>query len=134
MEPLAPAEVQRARCEECRDRLRNLARIHVEIDAPKRRVGADEPDWVFCLRKVCLHAVAITKCEVSADGVHAMTTELWAAYEQMDAVWKCLPTEFRFDEDASWWTNEARGRAGGVQPSDVDQPGLAIGRGRFRRF
>ena len=57
---------------------------------------------------MCLHAVAITKCEVSTDGVHVMTTELRAAYEQMDAVWKCLPTEFRFDEDGSWWANEAR--------------------------
>ena len=37
-------EVQRGRCEECRDVLRNLARIHMENDAPTRRVGADEPD------------------------------------------------------------------------------------------
>ena len=26
----------------------------------------------------------------------------------MDAVWKCLPDEFRFDEDESWWSSEAR--------------------------
>ena len=110
MGALEPIEVQRARCEECRDVLRNLARIHTEIDAPTRRVGADEPDWVFRLRKVCLHAVAITKCEVSVDGVHVMTTELRAAYEQMDAVWKCLPNEFRFNEDGSWWANEATDR------------------------
>ena len=108
MEALEPAEVQRARCEECRDMLRNLVRIHIAVDAPRRRIESTEPDWVFRLRKVCLHAVAITKCEVSADGVHAMTTELRAAYEQMDAVWKCLPAEFRFDEDGSWWANEAR--------------------------
>ena len=63
---------------------------------------------VFRLRKVCLHAVAITKCEISADGVHVMTTELRATYEQMDAVWKCLPDEFRFNEDRSWWANEAK--------------------------
>ena len=108
MEALEPAEVQRARCEECRDMLRNLVRIHIAVDASRRRIESTEPDWVFRLRKVCLHAVAITKCEVSADGVHAMTTELRAAYEQMDAVWKCLPAEFRFDEDGSWWANEAR--------------------------
>ena len=108
MEALEPIEVQRALCEEYRDLLRNLARIHVEIDARKRRVGADEPDWVFRLRKVCLHAVAITRCEVNADGVHVMTTDLRAAYEQMDAVWKCLPDEFRFNEDHSWWANEAK--------------------------
>ena len=110
METLEPIEVQRDRCKKCRDGLRDLTRIHVEIDAPGRKVGADEPDWVFRLRKVCLHAVAITKCEVGIDGVHMMTTELRAAYEQMDAVWKCLPDEFRFDEDGSWWTNEANDR------------------------
>lgn len=108
MEALEPIEVQRARCEEHREMLRNLVRIHVEIDAPKRRVGVDEPDWIFRLRKVCLHAVAITKCEVSADGMHVMTTELRAAYEQMDAVWKCLPDEFRFKEDGSWWASQAQ--------------------------
>ncbi|MCY4508918.1 MAG: DUF4411 family protein [Acidobacteria bacterium] len=80
------------------------------IDAPTRRIGTDEPDWVFRLRKVCLHAVAISKCPVNVDGVQVMTTELRAAYEQMDAVWKCLPDEFRFDEDDTWWANEARGR------------------------
>lgn len=107
MDALEPIEMQRARCEEYRDVLRKLARIHIDIDAPKRRIAPDEPDWVFRLRKVCLHAVAITKCEVSADGVHIMTTELRAAYEQMDAVWKCLPDEFRFNEDEGWWSNEA---------------------------
>ena len=110
MEALEPVEVQRARCEEHRDMLRDLARIHIDIDAPKRRVGADEPDWIFRLRKVCLHAVAITKCEVSVDGVHVMTTELRAAYEQMDVVWRCLPDEFRFDEDKNWWAGEAKDR------------------------
>ena len=108
MGTLEPIEVQRGRCKKYRDVLRNLARIHMEIDAPGRRVRADEPDWVFRLRKVCLHTVAITKCEVDVDGMHVMTTELRAAYEQMDAVWKCLPDEFRFDEDGSWWANEAR--------------------------
>lgn len=108
MEALEPIEVLRARCEEYRGVLRKLARIHIDIDAPKRRIEPDEPDWVFRLRKVCLHAVAITRCEVSVDGVHVMTTELRAAYEQMGAVWKCLPDEFRFDEDGSWWDGEAR--------------------------
>ena len=110
MGTLEPIEVQRRRCNEYRDVLRNLTRIHVEIDAPSRKVGADEPDWVFRLRKVCLHAVAIVKCIVDVDGVHAMTTELRAAYEQMDVVWKCLPEEFRFDEDGSWWATEAGDR------------------------
>ena len=108
MEALEPVEVQRARCEEHRDALGDLARIHIEVDAPRRRIASNEQDWVLRLRKVYFHAVAITKCEVSADGVHVMATELRAAYEQMDAVWKCLPDEFRFDEDGSWWATEAR--------------------------
>lgn len=110
MEALEPIEVQRARCEEYRDVLRNLARIHIDMDVPRRRIESNEPDWVFRLRKVCLHAVAITKCEVSVDGVHVMTTELRAAHEQMDAVWKCLPDEFRVNEDGSWWADEAKDR------------------------
>ena len=100
---------QRTRCERCRDLLRELARIHLDIDAPKRRIGADDPDWIFRLRKVCLHAVAISKWEVSVEGIHAMATELRAAYVQMEAVWKCVPGEFRFEEmDGSWWANEVR--------------------------
>lgn len=124
MGPLEPIEVQRRRCTECRDMLRDLTRIHVEIDAPSRRVGADEPDWVFRLRKVCLHTVAIAKCTVDVDGVHAMTTEVRAAYEQMDFVWKSLPDEFRFAEDGRWWATEAADRL-----ADYNHPttmGLAL--------
>ena len=120
MEALEPIEVQRARCKQYRDQLHNLAQIHIDIDTPKRRVRPDEPDLVFRLRKVCLHALAITKCEVSADGMHVMTTELRAAYEQMDAVWKCLPDECRFDEDREWWSDEARdGLAAYSHPTPV---------------
>ena len=110
MEALEPVEVWRTRCEACRDMLRDLARIHIDIDAPRRRIESNEPDWVFRLRKVYFHAVAITEYEVSADEVHVMTTELRAAYEQMSAVWKCLPNEFRLDKDRSWWANEAKDR------------------------
>ena len=108
MEPLEPIEVQQERCERYRNMLGDLARIHAEIDAPTRTVTADDPEWVLRLRKVCLHAVAITNCEVNADGMHAMTAEMRAAYEQMAAVWKRLPDGFRFVEDESWWSNEAR--------------------------
>ena len=108
MEALEPVEVQRARCEEQRDMLRKLARIHIDIDAPKRRIASDEPDWVFRLRKVCLHAVAIARCEVSADGMHVMAAELRPAYEQMDDIWNRLPDEFRFAADGAWWSSEAR--------------------------
>lgn len=105
---LEPIEVQRAQCARCLKGLRDLARIHIEVDAPRRKVHAAEPDWIFRLRKVCLHSVAITECTVDVDGMHVMTTELRAAYEQMDAVWKCMPDEFRFEKDGSWWTSEAK--------------------------
>ena len=107
MGTLEPVEVQRARCESIRAALRAVAVIHVDIDTPKRTIEADEPDWIFRLRKVCLHALAITKCDVDADGLHAMTTELRAAYEQMDAVRRCLPDAFRLDEHDGWWSAEA---------------------------
>ena len=108
MGTLEPIGMQRALCERHRDGLRNLTKIHIEIDAPWRMPEADELDWVFRLCKVSLHAVAIAKCEVSADGLHVMTTELRAAYEQMDVIWKCLTEDFRFDKDGSWWANEAK--------------------------
>ena len=106
---LEPIEVQCRRCEKCRDLVHSLARIHFEIDAPIREVAADDPDWVFRLRKVCLHVLAISRCAVDVDGVHAMTTELRAAYEQMDAIWQCLPSEFRFDEVAGGPTRPRTG-------------------------
>ncbi len=131
MGALEPIEVQRGRCEKCRDGLRNLARLHVEIDAPTRRIGTDEPDWVFRLRKACLRAVAISKCSVNVDGVHVMTTELRAAYEQMDAVWKCLPDDFRFDEDGTWWANEARGGLADYNHPTTMSLGLSLTGGGF---
>ena len=110
METLEPIELQRSRCMRCRDGLRDLNRIHMVIDPPTRKIDTDEPEWILRLRKVCLHVVAITRCAVDVDGVHVMTTELRAAYEQMAVVWKCLPNDFRFEEDRSWWNNEAKGR------------------------
>ena len=110
MGTLQPVEAQRALCESIRAALHNLAQIHIDIDTPKRRVRPDEPDLVFRLRKVCLHALAIAKCEVSADGMHVMTTELRAAYEQMDAVWRCLPDAFRLNDHREWWSTEANDR------------------------
>lgn len=104
-------QIENARilCTEHRDALRELTRIHLEIDAPNRRYGLNEPDWIFRLRKVCLHTVAITKLDISVDAVHVMATELRAAYVQMDEVWKRLPEEFRLDKvDGRWWANEAR--------------------------
>ena len=128
---LEPIEVQRGRCEKCRDQLRSIARIHLEIDAPTREVAPNEPDWVFRLRKVCLHALAVSGCAVDVDGMHAMTTELRAAYEQMDAVWKCLPSEFRFDEDGSWWATEAKDRLAGYNHPTSMSLALSLAEGGF---
>ena len=131
MEANERIEVQRRRCEEYRDVLRNLARIHLEIDAPRRMVGTDEPESVFRLRKVCLHGLAITKCEVNVDGMHVMTTELRAAYEQMDAVWKCMPDEFRFDADGRNWSKEAiEGLAAYNHPTPISLA-LSLAEGGF---
>lgn len=124
MEALGPIDTQRRRCQEARDALRELTRVHLEIDAPGRKVGADEPDWVFRLRKVCFHAVAISRCNVDVDGAHAMATELRAAYEQMAVIWRCLPDDFRFEKDGNWWINEASDRL-----AEYDHPtpvGLAM--------
>ncbi len=102
-------EQQRTRCGELRDVLRDFAHVHVKIDTPDRAISADTPDWMLRLRKVCLHVLAISACDLDVEGVHAMATELRAAYRQMHAVWPCVPAEHRMVEiDCGWWDNEAR--------------------------
>ena len=102
-------EGMRAECESYRDALRELARIHSKIDAPHRIMGEGEPEWIGRLRKICLHAVAITEWEIEADVEHVMAPELRAAYEQMALVWQSLPAEYRMtDLDGEWWAREAR--------------------------
>ena len=102
-------EQQRNRCGELRDLLWEYAGIHLRIDTPDRMIGADTPDWILRLRKVCLHVLAISECNVDGEGVHTMATELRAAYRQMHAVWPCLPAEHREVEiDCGWWDDEAR--------------------------
>ena len=102
-------EQARAECERSRDLLRELARIHLSIDEPARSIGADEPDWICRLRKICLHVRAIDTLEIDAGIAHVMAPELRAAYLQMDAVWQSVPQEFKLDEmNSDWWLNEAR--------------------------
>lgn len=102
-------ESQIAQCEHCRDMLKALIRIHLDIDSPIRKIEADEPDWIFRLRKVLLHSMAINKWTIDIDSLHAMATEIRAAYVQIDAVWKCMPEKFRLEEmDSEWWASEAR--------------------------
>ena len=107
--PAEGVEQQRIRCRELRDLLREFAAVHVQIDTPDREIGADTPHWILRLRKVCLHAFAIAHCDVDADGVHAMATELRAAYWQMQAIWPCVPAEHQVVElEHNWWADEAR--------------------------
>ena len=124
----------RAQCERCLDLLGELARIHLEIDAPTRSMQADEPDWIGRLRKICFHVRAIDGWEIGADVEHVMATEIRAAYEQMDAVLKHVPATFRPDEmDGGWWAEEARN--GMLATYDHPTPltlMLSAGRGGFR--
>ena len=128
------AQELRARCERCRGLLGELARIHLAIDAPTRRMQADEPDWIGRLRKICLHARAIDGWEIGTGVEHVMATELRAAYVQMDAVWKHLPAMFRLDEmDGGWWAEEASN--GMLATYDHPMPLTlmgSVGRGGFR--
>ena len=101
-------EQQRIRCGELRDVLRDFAHVHVRIDTPDRAISVDTPDWMLRLRKVCLHALAISACAVDVEGVHTMATELRAAYRQMHSIWRCVPAERRMVEmDCGWWDDEA---------------------------
>lgn len=99
----------RGRCERCLAALGELARIHLEVDAPTREIRAGDPDWVYRLRKVCLHVRASGGWEIGVDVEHVLAAELRAAYEQMDAVWKILPEDYRLEElNAARWAEEAR--------------------------
>lgn len=89
--------------------LKELVRIHLDIDSPTRKIEADEPDWIFRLRKVLLHSLAIDRWTLDIDALHVMATEIRAAYVQVDAVWKCMPEKFRLEGvDSGWWASEAR--------------------------
>lgn len=77
-----------------RDQLRKLARIHLTIDKPIRRIERDEPEWVFRLRKICLHVSAIIDWGINDEGIeHIIATEIRAAFRQMEVVWKHVPVE-----------------------------------------
>ena len=77
-----------------RDQLRKLARIHLTIDKPTRRIEKDEPAWVFRLRKICLHVSAIIDLAINDEGIeHIIASEIRAAFRQMEVVWKHVPEE-----------------------------------------
>lgn len=125
-----------ADCERYRGVLRELTHIHLSVDEPARSVGEDEPDWICRLRKICLHVRAMDLWEIEPDITHVMAPELRSAYEQMDAVWKCIPQEYKFDEIKSdWYISEAR--SGMLAMYDHPTPNglvlLRVSRGGFSR-
>ena len=96
-------------CDRSLDTLRGIVRIHLGIDSLTRIVRPEEPDWILRLRKVRLHAMAISQWKVDNEAMHAIATEIRAAYVQLDAVWQCMPEEIRFgDPHDGWWGGEAR--------------------------
>ena len=99
----------RNRCVATLDFLNELRQVHFLIDQPTRMAGSNEPQWVFRLRKICLHVSAVIRWEICVDVEHVMASELRAAYEQMDVVWRQLPEEYRLDAiEDGWWASEAR--------------------------
>ena len=122
-----------ARCERCVGMLDELSQIHLEIDAPARKIEEDEPDWILRLRKVCLHVLAMKGWEIGADVEQVMASELRAAYVQIGAVWEHVPEEFQLDAmDGGWWADEARN--GVLATYDHPTPQsllLPVGRGGF---
>lgn len=128
-------EQLRAECERNRDVLRDLVRIHLSIDKPARSIGADEPDWICRLRKICLHVRAIETLEIDTEVAHVMAPELRAAYVQMDAVWKSMPRKYKLDEmNSGWWATEAKNGmlAAYDHPTPIGLVLLRAGRGGFR--
>ena len=124
----------RVRCERCRSSLGELARIHLVIDDPIRSMQADEPDWIGRLRKVCLHVKAIDGWEIGVGVEHVMTTELRAAYHQMDAIWKHVPAKFRLDEmgDGAWADEVKNGILATYDHPTPQSLMLSAGYGGFR--
>ncbi|MCY3486995.1 MAG: hypothetical protein OXH34_01015 [Bacteroidetes bacterium] len=95
-----------------RDQLRKLAKIHLTIDQRARKIERDEPDWVFRLRKICLHVSAIIDWAINDEGIeHIIATEIRAAFRQMEVVWEYVPAELLPDntEDFEILDKESRG-------------------------
>lgn len=102
-------EEWRGRCIRVLDFLDELRQIHCLIDKPTRIIGSEDPPWIFRLRKIHRHVSAMVGWEICANVEHVMASELRAAYEQMDCVWRQLPDEHRFHGiSGGWWKDEAR--------------------------
>lgn len=99
----------RNRCVGTLNLLSEVRQVHFLIDKPTRMAGDDDPEWIFRLRKICLHVSTIVGWNICVDVEHVMASEIRAAYEQMDHVWRQLPEEFRLVEiEDGWWAEEAK--------------------------
>lgn len=123
----------RTRCVLIRNLLTEIADIHLEIDTPDRVMGADEPDWIGRLRKICLHVSAIGCWEIGVDVEHVMAPDIRAGYQQISAVWNCMPPEVRLEGmDGDLWNDEARNGILATYDHPTPQSlGLPAGRGGF---
>ena len=83
----------RSGCEQCISCLKDLLRVHFEMDPADRAVCTDDEEIVYRLRKVLLHVKAITSWQLDTEVMHVLAPELRTAYEQIESVWKKLPKE-----------------------------------------
>ena len=75
---------------------------------PTRKMQSDEPDWIGRMRKICLHVRAIDGWEIGPGVEHVMATEVRAAYQQLDVVWKYVPATIRLEDLDREWADQAR--------------------------
>ena len=80
-------------CEQCISCLKDLLRVHIEMDPADRVICLDDEEIVYRLRKVLLHVKAITGWQLDTEVMHVLAPELRTANEQIDLVWKKLPKE-----------------------------------------
>ena len=83
----------RSGCEQCISCLKELIRVHFEMDPYDRSIRPDDEEIVYRLRKVLLHVKAITSWQLDTEVMHVLAPELRTADEQIELVWKKLPRE-----------------------------------------
>ena len=83
----------RSGCEQCISCLKDILRVHFEMDPADRAICTDDEEIVYRLRKVLLHVKAITSWQLDTEVMHVLAPELRTAYEQIESVWKKLPKE-----------------------------------------
>ncbi len=83
----------RSGCEQCIACLKELFVIHFEMDPADRLIRPDDEEFVYRLRKVLLHAKAVTGWQFDTDVMHVLAPEFRAADEQIDRIWKKIPDD-----------------------------------------